>query len=68
MKKPSCYQINQVIKINIINETIQNCVQSDKMQWEEHDITSAVCFSKMHNLFHEKQQEKKKQNNLSVIY
>lgn len=58
MKKPSSYQINQVIKINAINETIQNCVQPDKTQGEEHDITSAVCLSKMHNLLHEEQQKK----------
>lgn len=64
VKKPSSYQLNQVIKINVINETIQNCVQPDKMQWEEHDITSAVCLSKMHNLLHEKQQKKKFEGHL----
>lgn len=42
-EEPSSYQINQVIKINVITRQFKNCVQPDKTQWEEHDITSAVC-------------------------
>lgn len=50
----SRHQLNQVIKMNIIGETYQDCLPPDEMQWEEHSITSMIISDKDASPIHDK--------------